>query len=525
MLMNRARRPKKLARPQAAHRKLAVQMRDLSPARDFVNPTLSPLWRSVRRAAGLALLWSLAGGHAAEPVGYDLVISRGRVLDPESRLDGIRDVGITDGVIRAVSTEPLRGRTILRADGLAIAPGFIDLHQHSQAPGDYALKAQDGVTTVAELEVGTADVDAWYAAREGRTLINFAVSIGHIPCRMLVMGDKPDFLPGANSGAATRFASDAQVAELRSLIERGLARGAVAVGFGLQYTPGANQWETIEMFRAAAKFNAPCHLHMRAKGESGAQNVYAAVMELIAASTLTGAPAHVCHVQSTANRSTSRVLQLISEARARGVDLSVECYPYTAGMTDIKSAIFDAGWQERTGISFGDLQWPSTGERLTAETFAHYRQTGGLVIIHANPEEVIRETVAHPLTMIASDGLRGHPRHAGTSARILGRYVREAKVITLMQAIEKLSLMPAQRLEHRVPAMRNKGRIRVGADADLVVFNPDTVADRATYDKPDLPSTGIAHVLVGGVSVVRDGVLQAGVAPGRAVRAPLQAAP
>ncbi len=454
---------------------------------------------------------------------FDLVLANGRILDPESKLDAVRHVGIRDGVVRAVSETPLRGRTTVDATGLVVAPGFIDLHQHGQQPEDYHLKAQDGVTAAFELEVGTADVDAWYAARAGKTLIHHGVSVGHIPCRMAAMGDRPAFLPGANSMTATNPASEAQLVDLRRLVERGLERGAVAVGFGIQYTPGATQWEILEMFRAAAKFRAACSVHIRAKGDTGPHNVFSSIEELIAATAVTGAPAHICHVQSTANRLTPRALELIAAARARGLDVSVECYPYTAGMTDIRSAIFDPGWQQRAGITFSDLQWPATGERLTAATFAKFRQTGGMVIVHSNPESVVRDAVAHPLTMIASDGIRGHPRHAGASARILGRYVRETQALTLMQAVEKLSLMPARRLEERVPAMKNKGRVRVGADADLVVFDAAKVRDRATYEQSDLPSEGIRDVLVGGVFVVRDGALQPGVLPGKAVRAPVSA--
>jgi N-acyl-D-aspartate/D-glutamate deacylase len=453
---------------------------------------------------------------------YDLVLHHGRVMDPESGLDALRDVGLRGGVIAAISEQPLSAPASIDAKGLVIAPGFIDLHQHGQAPEDYRLKAQDGVTTVAELEIGTADVDQWYAQREGKAAINFAVSVGHIQCRMAVMGDRPAMVPPAKSGAATVVGTDAQEAQICALIEKGLARGAVAVGFGLQYTPAATQRETVDVFRIAAKYHASCHVHMRAKGASGPQNVYSSVLELIAASTLTGAPAQICHVQSTCNRATPRVMELAAEARAHGVDLSVECYPYTAGMTDIMSAIFDPGWQERAEIDFKDLQWVATGERLTEETFAKYRQTGGMVIVHSNPESLIREIVANPLTMIASDGARGHPRNAGTSARVLGHYVREEKALTLMNAIDKLALMPARRLEARVPAMKNKGRVRVGADADLTLFNPETVIDRSTYTEPDLTSAGVPFVLVAGVFVVRDGVFQENALPGRAVRAPIQ---
>jgi dihydroorotase len=227
-------------------------------------------------------------------------------------------------------------------------------------------------------------------------------------------------------------------------------------------------------------------------------------------------------------RDTPVLLTMIGEARSRGMDVTTECYPYEAGMTDIKSAIFDEGWQERMSISYGDLQWAATGERLTAETFARYRQTGGMIAVFNMPVQVVQAAVASPLTIIASDGLlrngKGHPRAAGTYSRVLGRYVREAKAMTLMAALRKMTLMPAQRLERRVPAMKNKGRVRVGADADLVVFDAERVIDNATFDDPGKYSEGVRHVLVNGVPVVKDGRLQEGVSPGRPVRAPIRSA-
>jgi dihydroorotase len=193
-------------------------------------------------------------------------------------------------------------------------------------------------------------------------------------------------------------------------------------------------------------------------------------------------------------------------------------YPYTAGMTDLSSAVFDEGWQAKQGgIGFGDLQWALTGERLTAESFARYRQQGGMVAIHSIPEEVVRMAIADPLTMIASDGIlengKGHPRAAGTYARVLGRYVREQHALTLMDALRKMTAMPADRL-----GIRTKGRIAVGADADITVFDPARVIDRATFENPAQYSEGIQYVLVNGILVVKGGELVGGVTPGRGVR-------
>ena len=247
---------------------------------------------------------------------------------------------------------------------------------------------------------------------------------------------------------------------------------------------------------------------------------------MIAASAITGAPLHVVHVQSTGGKATPRLLEMIVEARARKLDVTTECYPYIAGMTDIKSAIFNEGWQEVFGIGYGDLQWTATGERLTKESFERYRKTGGMVLVFSMTDEIVATAVANPLTMIASDGLlsngKGHPRTAGTYSRVLGRYVREQGALSLTDALRKMSLMPAQRLEHRAPAMKNKGRVRVGADADLVVFDPARVIDKATFEQPAQYAEGIMYVLVNGVMVVKNGELQTGVTPGRAVRAPFK---
>jgi N-acyl-D-aspartate/D-glutamate deacylase len=452
------------------------------------------------------------------------VILNGRVIDPESRSDSVRNLGISNGTIKTISFNTLRGRTVIDSRGLVVSPGFIDLHQHGQDEENYRFKAMDGVTTALELEVGTGDVDSWYAQREQKSLINFGVSAGHLAARMAAMHEPVKFLPTGD--AARRAATDAEIEEMKRSLEQGLKRGAVAVGFGIQYTPNASRWEILEMFRIAARYGASCHVHMRHAGVKEPGSSIQALEEVISAAAITGAPLHVVHIQSTGGPATPKLLQMIAEAKSRKLDVTTECYPYIAGMTDIKSAIFDEGWQEVFGIDYKDLQWAATGERLTKETFAKYRQTGGMVAVFSMTEEVVTAAIKSPLTIIASDGIlengKGHPRTAGTYSRILGKYVREQRALTLMDALTKMTLMPAQRLERRVPSMRNKGRIRPGADADLTIFDPQTISDRSTFQEPAKYAEGVRFVIVNGVVIVKDGQLQPDLHPGHPVRAPLQ---
>jgi dihydroorotase len=246
-----------------------------------------------------------------------------------------------------------------------------------------------------------------------------------------------------------------------------------------------------------------------------------AIQEVIADAAATGASLHIVHVNSSSKDELPIALELVRGAQSRGVDVTTETYPYTAGSTLIQSPIFDEGWRERQGIDFADLQWQATGERLTEESFQRYREQGGTVIIHMMHEPMIELAVRTPFVMIASDGMPyapgAHPRSAGTFSRVLGRYVRERGVLSLTDAIRKITLMPAQRLEAVAPAMRNKGRIAEGADADITVFDPARVVDTATYESGPRFSEGIRHVLVAGTLVVQDGSTVSGIFPGRAI--------
>ncbi len=233
----------------------------------------------------------------------------------------------------------------------------------------------------------------------------------------------------------------------------------------------------------------------------------------LAASAATGARVQVIHIGSMAIRRQKESLALIDSARARGIDIAADIYPYDAWMTRLQSALFDPGWQQRLLLDYKDLIWVQTGERITPETFPALRARGGFVAAHQIPEAEIELALRHPAVSVASDGFIGetpsdHPRSAGTFARVLGRYVRERKVLSLMDALRKMTVQPVQRLEPGAPALKRKGRLSPGMDADVTVFDPATILDRATFQNPRQYSVGVQAVIVNGKVVVKDGALQ-----------------
>ena len=463
---------------------------------------------------GLLLLLQAGTLSAQSPAHtvYDRVILGGHVMDPASNLDGPRNIGLSGGRIAVITTRAIQGRDTIDARDLVVAPGFIDLHAHGQTAETYRFYALDGVTTALELELGTADVDAWYRERSAGERINYGVSIGHIKVRMAVLHDPGTRMPVGDG--AYRAASPAQIDEIAQRIETGLREGAVDIGAGFPYTPAATREELLAVFRVAAKTNTPLHVHIR-PGVAG-------LKEALALADETHAPLHVVHINSAGLAETPAMLELIGDARASGRDVTTEAYPYDAGMTEIQSATIQDVYKN-ADERLAELEWAGTGERLNRASFEQYTRIGGPVVVHTNTEEMVAVAIKSPLTMIASDAYwqdgTGHPRTTGTFARVLGRYVRQAHALSLMDAIRKMTLMPAQRLEARVPAMRQKGRLRVGADADIMIFDAGRVLDRSTYREPSLAPVGIQHVIVSGVSVVANGHAVEGVAPGKAVRA------
>jgi N-acyl-D-aspartate/D-glutamate deacylase len=495
-------------------------------------PLLCPR-RTLASLAALGFALSIHTAATQQPTaGFDIVLAGGRVMDPASGLDGVRHIGIRGGTIAAVSEAALTGAMVVDVSGLVVAPGFIDPHAHAQSLEGNRFQARDGVTTALELEGGALPIPDWYRMRDGQALLNYGATAGHISSRIAVMHDLERWsdisamrqrITEARPHWTFRKAEAREIDEMIAHLERGLAAGALGVGMGPAYTPAASREELLRVFELAARRKALAFIHMRSAGEVEPGGSIDALQEVLANAAATGASVHVVHITSMGLRQTPRLLAMIDGARARGLDITTELYPYTAASTYLQSALFEPGWQERFGISFGDVQWAATGERLTEASFTRYRAQGGFVVIHMIPDEALRAAMTHPDVMIGSDGVPltnggGHPRGIGTYARVLGRYVREEKLLDLMTALRKISLMPAERLAPFVPAMRRKGRISVGADADLTVFDAARVIDRATYENPAQYSEGIRHVLVGGTFVVRDEQLVPKVAPGRPIR-------
>jgi N-acyl-D-aspartate/D-glutamate deacylase len=486
---------------------------------------------------------------------YDVVLRGGRVIDPESGLDAVRDVAITGDRVAALGADLPPGRQEADVTGQVVAAGFIDLHSHAHDLGSTRLQVTDGVTTALELEAGVTPVAAAYAAAAaaGRPQ-NYGFAASWALARMDVLSEVtfdgsigPLFANLANP-RWRRAASPAEIGRILEMLEADLADGALGIGMLVGYAPGATPDEYLRVAALAAASGAPTFTHSRDLVEFTRDGLIDGAEEIVRAAGETGAHMHYCHVNSTTMRHADRVLGLIERAQRAGARVSTEAYPYGAGMTGIGAAFLAPERLAERGLTPRSITYAPTGEEVSsAARLSELRATdpGGLAIIRQLDEDdpgdqaVLLRYLTFPGSVIASDAMPltwiggarepaswplpphafTHPRTAGTFARSIRTLTRDVAGLSLPEVLAKCSLHPAVLLQDRVPALRRKGRVSEGGDADIVVFDPATITDQATYSQTTRPSSGIRHVLVNGTFVVRDGQLDPTVRPGRPIRA------
>jgi N-acyl-D-aspartate/D-glutamate deacylase len=442
----------------------------------------------------------------------DIAIVNGRVMDPASGLDAVRTVVIAGDRITDITDQPVRARRTIDARGLVVSPGFVDILAHLRPSHEsQRYKIKDGVTTVISMHGGPVDIAGWYDGFEDTALINYGTAVGHPQVRVAA-GATDDYQP----------ATPDQRRAMREIAARAIRDGAVGVGFGINYTPGASYEEVVDLFDVAARQGVPAHVHSRYKGSVFPETIVQSVQEVIAAAAITGAKAQVVHLASSAIGSMEASLEMIAGARRNGIDIMTDMHPYLANSTRLESALYDPGWEERFGGAAVDsIMLVETGERLNDSTFAYWREKGATIVTFFIPEDEVLMGLEHPLMMVTSDGVivngKGHPRGAGTFSRVLGRFVRERGHITLMEALRKMTIMPAERVEDGAPSMRRRGRLTPGAYADVTIFNPNTILDRATYLNSGQYSEGVHYVIANGILVLDSGELVDGVSPGRPI--------
>ena len=480
----------------------------------------------------------------------------GRVVDPATGFDGVADVLMTGDEITAVGPSPAPGprTTVIDVTGLVVGPGFVDLHSHAQSIAGQRLQAMDGVTTALELEAGLMPLARAYAeaAAAGRPVnYGFSASWGAARAQVLA-GIDPDAriestMAVLGNPTWQRSSSAPELAAWLSLLDGELAAGALGIGVLMGYAPFSDPAEFLAVARLAAGAGVPTFTHVRELVEVDPAIPVDGSSEIAMAAAETGARMHHCHVNSTSGRHIERVLTTLDRSRREGSRVTVEAYPYGAGSTAVGAAFIEPHRLRMKGLGPSSVVMLESGERVADE--ARLRELrradpGAPCVLEFLDEGVpadralLHRSLAYPDAVVASDAMpvvwangtresarwplppggSTHPRTAGTFARALRLMVRETGAWTWPEAFRRCSYLPARVLDDVAPAARRKGRLDAGADADVVVLDPATITDAATYADPTRPSVGVRHLFVAGVPVIADGELRQDALPGRPVR-------
>ena len=490
-----------------------------------------------------------------------LVISGGRVGDPASGMDAGGDVAIMDGKIAAVGTGLGGADCVIDATGLVVAPGFIDLHAHGQSIPADRMQAFDGVTTSLDLEAGVMPVASWYRrqARQGRVL-NYGASTNWAFARIGAMTGSNEESSLEAFGRAMRdtrwvenVATESEVGGILDRLAAGLNEGGIGIGILNAYAPGAGVQELTAVCQLAAAHNVPTFTHVAYMSAIDPESAAEAYIRLIGYAGATGCHMHICHFNSSSKTDVARCVKLVEKAQEQGLPVTLEAYPYGTGSTVLAAAFFsEPNFEARHGTGYDSVQRVADGRRFRdrAELLAaQAEEPSTLVLWHvldtennAHHRDLLDLSVLYPGGAIASDAMpwtladgstytgdawplpedaTSHPRSAGCFTRFIRGWVRERQAVSLLEGVRKCALIPAEILSASTPAMRAKGRLSPDADADVVVFDLDTLTDRAEFTAMNRPSEGVRHLLVNGQPVIADGQLDLAARPGQPVRRPV----
>lgn len=475
---------------------------------------------------------------------FDIVILNGRVMDPETMFDAVANVGIKDGRISVITSDPITGKETIDATAHVVAPGFIDEHSHWLRPMGYKLALRDGRTTVMDLEFGIlgTHADQWYKDQEGKTQVNFGASSSHELARSLVLDDiaavdAPDAVKsrGGGTGWSLKKVNLEEGNRILEVIDAGLRAGTIGVGSTLGYMrDGVSAREVFELQKLSALYGRQTGFHFRYTPGTEVTEANG-IQEMLANAAALGAPALACHFN---NPGYNLIHELLVLMRSKGMNVWGEIYPYNAGSTTLNAVFLEPGyWIDQMGYTYEDtLQDVLTGEWYTRESREEMlkKEPTRLVIVYKMPDSAILDWLRMPGVSIASDTMpifdnsitwdtpyeelpNTHPRGAGSCARTL-RLGRENN-IPLMQSLSQLSYNSAKPLGNMgLKAMQERGRIQVGKIADITIFDPENVTDNSTYAQGALPSSGIPYVIVNGTVVVKESRVLKDVNPGQPIR-------
>lgn len=440
----------------------------------------------------------------------DLLIKNGRVIDPANKIDSLLNVVVQDGKIAALTRDLPEGDfTVIDATNRVVCPGFIDIHMHEAPECDlhdmsasiFGSMLRMGVTTALGGNCGDNELPPkeYWERTAGQLPVNLALLAGHSSARRAAgFTDKY---------AALTLDEDKKVAEI---LAQWLDEGCFGISYGIRYVPGINRQELLESARLCQKDQLLIAAHVR----DDADFIFDSIREFLDLGWTYHLPCQVSHIGSMGGYGQmASVLAMLDEARLKGLDVMADCYPYSAFSTSIGATTYDPGFMERYHCGYDAIilcGGKYAGQHCTEEMFRELRQDapGTLTVAHVMAPEDVKMAMAHPAVMLASDGITdhgsGHPRASGTFPRLIDQYVKTG-ALSLYQAVEKMTTMPAQRLH-----LNNKGNLSIGSDGDIVIFDPDTIRDQATFEEPMLPPVGIDYVLLGGQIACKDGVITNG---------------